>query len=68
MRGAGKIRGKLSFRVEIPLQDQEAGHSCLAKKTGKNACPPDFAVLLALSRGGVLSAMKMAVFSGRIWG
>jgi hypothetical protein len=28
---------------------QEARHSCLAEITGKNACPPDFAVLLTLS-------------------
>jgi hypothetical protein len=35
---AGKFQGKLQS-----CKNQEARHSCLAKKTGKNACPPDSA-------------------------
>jgi hypothetical protein len=31
--------------------NQEARHSCLAERTGKNACPPDFAVILEIFRG-----------------
>ncbi|MBN2578648.1 MAG: hypothetical protein JXB10_06615 [Pirellulales bacterium] len=29
------------FRVRLPEANQEAGHSCPAEETGKNACPPD---------------------------
>jgi hypothetical protein len=33
-------------RRTAKLLNKEARHSCLAEKTGKNACPPDFADLL----------------------
>jgi hypothetical protein len=42
-RGEGIIPAELQSRI-----NQEARHSCLAEKTGKNACPPDFAVLLGI--------------------
>jgi DNA helicase-2/ATP-dependent DNA helicase PcrA len=40
--GAGELQNCLN---------QEARHSCLAEKTGKNACPPDFAETLPVAEG-----------------